>query len=120
LALPLAMLLIEFAARMVQYETGFAALTALHGRHARRPIAHVTLVAGFASTVFWPLIHWMLGFMDWRGCLPGSRSDQFSRCPADSYAAIPNRPCSRGLQGTGLESDPQISERRNLGRPAAS
>lgn len=66
----IAMLLIEFSARMVQYEAGFAALTALHGRYARRPIAHVTLVAGFASTVFWPLIHWLLGFMDWRGvCL---------------------------------------------------
>jgi len=66
----IAMLLIEFSARMVQYETGFAALTAIHGRYARRPIAHVTLVAGFASTVFWPLIHWLLGFMDWRGvCL---------------------------------------------------
>lgn len=66
----IAMLLIEFSARMVQYETGFAALTAIHGRHARRPIAQVTLVAGFASTVFWPLIHWLLGFMDWRGvCL---------------------------------------------------
>ena len=65
-----AMLLIEFASRMVQYETGFAALTAIHGRRARRPIAHVTLVAGFASTVFWPLIHWLLGFMDWRSvCL---------------------------------------------------
>ncbi|WP_299868558.1 MFS transporter [uncultured Hoeflea sp.] len=63
----IAMLLIELAARMVQYETGFAALTAIHGRQARRPIAHITLVAGFASTVFWPLIHWLLGFMDWRG-----------------------------------------------------
>lgn len=63
----IAMLLIEFAARMVQYETGFAALTAIHGRQARRPIAHVTLIAGFASTVFWPLIHWLLFYMDWRG-----------------------------------------------------
>ena len=63
----IAMLLIEFAARMVQYETGFAALTAIRGRQARRPIAHVTLIAGFASTVFWPLIHWLLFYMDWRG-----------------------------------------------------
>ncbi|WP_417427207.1 MFS transporter [Hoeflea sp.] len=66
----IAMPLIEVAARMTQYETGFAALVAIHGRQARRPIAHVTLVAGFASTVFWPLIHWLLDFMDWRGvCL---------------------------------------------------
>lgn len=65
-----AMLMIEIAGRMAQYEAGFAALTAIHGAGARRHITHVTLLAGFASTIFWPLIHWLLGFMDWRGvCL---------------------------------------------------
>jgi hypothetical protein len=101
-----AMLIIELGARMVQYETGFAALTAIHGRYARRPIAHVTLVAGFASTVFWPLIHWLLGFMDWRGRLPGSRRDQCSRGPADSYAAIPRRTA-------GADRHDELSERQS-------
>jgi len=83
-----AMLLIEFSARMVQYETGFAALTAIHGRHARRPIAHVTLVAGFASTVFWPLIHWLLGYMDWRGvCLVLAAANLLIALPV--HAMIP-------------------------------
>lgn len=87
----IAMLLIEFAARMVQYETGFAALTAIHGRHARRAIAHVTLVAGFASTVFWPLIHWLLGFMDWRGvCLVLAATNLLIALPI--HAIIPRAP----------------------------
>ena len=86
-----AMLLIEFAARMVQYETGFAALTAIHGRHARRPIAHITLVAGFASTVFWPLIHWLLGYMDWRGvCLVLAATNLLIALPI--HAMIPRGP----------------------------
>lgn len=86
-----AMLLIEFSARMVQYETGFAALTAIHGRHARRPIAHVTLVAGFASTIFWPLIHWLLGYMDWRGvCLVLAATNLLIALPV--HAIIPRAP----------------------------
>lgn len=90
-----AMLLIEFSARMVQYETGFAALTAIHGRKARRPIAHVTLIAGFASTVFWPLIHWLLGFMDWRGvCLILAAINLLVALPI--HALIPRRP-GRGI-----------------------
>ncbi|MEM5471147.1 MFS transporter [Hoeflea sp. AS60] len=89
-----AMLVIEFASRMVQYETGFAALTAIHGRNARRPIAHVTLVAGFASTVFWPLIHWLLGYMDWRGvCLVLAAVNFLIALPI--HASLPGRAKNR-------------------------
>jgi len=105
----IAMLLIEFSARMVQYETGFAALTAIHGRHARRPIAHVTLVAGFASTIFWPLIHWLLGFMDWRGvCLVLAAANLLIALPV--HAMIPRAakalheidPVERSIRDPGL------------------
>jgi MFS family permease len=37
------------------YDAGFAALTALYGTAARAPITGVTLFAGFASTVSWPV-----------------------------------------------------------------
>jgi MFS family permease len=37
------------------YDAGFATLTALYGRQARGPITGITLFAGFASTVSWPL-----------------------------------------------------------------
>jgi MFS family permease len=37
------------------YDAAFATLTALFGREARGPITGITLIAGFASTVGWPL-----------------------------------------------------------------
>lgn len=107
-----AMLLVEFAARMVQYEAGFAALTALHGRYARRPIAHVTLVAGFASTVFWPLIHWLLGFMDWRSvCLVLAAINLLVALPI--HMLVPNRPAVRASDRDG-QSDPQTASAGGL------
>ena len=51
------------------YDTVFAALTALYGRDARGPITGITLIAGFASTVSWPLTTWLNGSLDWRETL---------------------------------------------------
>ena len=49
------------------YEAAFAALVHLHGRNARNPITGITLIAGFASTVGWPLSMWMESQWGWRG-----------------------------------------------------
>lgn len=52
------------------YEAAFATLGVLYGRAARRSITLVTLVAGFASTVGWPLTALLLPLVGWRGtCL---------------------------------------------------
>ncbi|MDD2545188.1 MAG: MFS transporter [Burkholderiaceae bacterium] len=52
------------------YEAAFAALVAQHGHAARRAISGITLLAGFASTVGWPLSAWMEAAWGWRGsCL---------------------------------------------------
>lgn len=59
-------LMAEFVAIAVQYEAGFAALAQRYGRNARAEITLVTLIAGFASTVFWPLLQWLLTLMTWR------------------------------------------------------
>ena len=37
------------------YDSAFAALTTLYGREARAPITGITLIAGFASTLGWPV-----------------------------------------------------------------
>ena len=37
------------------YDPAFATLTGLYGRAARGPITGITLIAGFASTIGWPL-----------------------------------------------------------------
>ena len=53
------------------YEAAFAALVARHGHAARRAISGITLLAGFASTVGWPLSAWMEGAWGWRGACLG-------------------------------------------------
>ena len=52
------------------YDPTFATLGRLYGREARRPITQVTLIAGFASTVGWPVSTALLPLLGWRGtCL---------------------------------------------------
>ncbi|NOG73540.1 MFS transporter [Roseicella sp. DB1501] len=52
------------------YDAAFAALAYLYGREARGPITGITLIAGFASTVGWPLSALFEAEFGWRGaCL---------------------------------------------------
>ncbi|MBX9699580.1 MAG: MFS transporter [Acetobacteraceae bacterium] len=52
------------------YEAAFATLGMLFGRAARRPITFVTLYAGFASTIGWPMTAALVPLLGWRGtCL---------------------------------------------------
>src|SRR5436305_5663510 len=49
------------------YESAFAALVHLYGKDSRNPITGITLIAGFASTVGWPLSTWLEAHVGWRG-----------------------------------------------------
>ena len=49
------------------YESAFAALVRLYGQGARNSITGITLIAGFASTVGWPLTAWLELRFGWRG-----------------------------------------------------
>ncbi|OJY30058.1 MAG: hypothetical protein BGP11_19630 [Rhodobacterales bacterium 65-51] len=52
------------------YEAAFASLAGIYGKEARGPITGITLIAGFASTVGWPLSGLMLASWGWReACL---------------------------------------------------
>lgn len=52
------------------YEGAFAALVRLYGTASRGPITGITLLAGFASTVGWPLSAALEAHFDWRtACL---------------------------------------------------
>jgi MFS family permease len=48
------------------YDAGFAALATLYGQTARGPITGITLFAGFASTVSWPLSTVLNDMLGWR------------------------------------------------------
>lgn len=55
------------------YEAAFATLASLYGHRARGPITGITLMAGFASTICWPLTGWLDAEFGWRGaCLAWS------------------------------------------------
>jgi predicted MFS family arabinose efflux permease len=48
------------------YEAAFATLTRIYGSAARQSITGITLIAGFASTVGWPVTSWLDGEFGWR------------------------------------------------------
>lgn len=48
------------------YEAAFAALVRLYGKDSRNSITGITLIAGFASTVSWPLSTFLEAHWGWR------------------------------------------------------
>lgn len=59
-------LALELVAVAVLYDGAFATLALLRGSGARRAITHLTLIAGFASTLFWPLTGWLVEGIGWQ------------------------------------------------------
>ncbi len=54
------------AMALALYDTCFAALAQQYPGKYRRVVTFVTLVAGLASSVFWPLTHYLISSLDWR------------------------------------------------------
>jgi len=63
--------LLEVVGVLVLYSAAFPTLAQFDGVNARRSITHLTLIAGFASTVFWPLSGWAVHSFDWRATYAG-------------------------------------------------
>jgi predicted MFS family arabinose efflux permease len=61
-----AWLILGFGMGIGLYDTAFAALGRIYGLEARSAITGITLVAGFASTVGWPLSAWGASSLGWR------------------------------------------------------
>jgi predicted MFS family arabinose efflux permease len=61
-----AWLVLGIGMAMGLYDAAFAALGRIYGTEARGSITGITLMAGFASTVGWPLTAWGLAHIGWR------------------------------------------------------
>jgi hypothetical protein len=88
------------------YEAAFAALAAAHGRGARAAITGVTLVAGFASTVCWPVTAWIEAEAGWRAaCLFWAAAHLLVGLPLNRLfaptAVQPPRPVSEAAPAEG-------------------
>lgn len=60
-------ILIELLSFAVLYDAAFALLAQKHPSDTRRYITQLTLIAGLASTVFWPLSGYLVDTLGWRG-----------------------------------------------------
>ncbi|MDD1517875.1 MFS transporter [Bradyrhizobium sp. WBAH42] len=65
-ALITAWILLGIGMGMGLYEAAFATLARIYGADARRTITGITLIAGFASTLGWPLTTWLATEYGWR------------------------------------------------------
>ena len=61
-----ALVAMELASCFVLYATAFVAIVQIGAAGAARSITHLTLIAGFASTLFWPLTTFLHAVLDWR------------------------------------------------------
>lgn len=61
-----ALIAMELASCFVLYATAFVAIVQIGSVGAQRSITHLTLIAGFASTLFWPLTTFLHSQLDWR------------------------------------------------------
>ena len=89
------------------YDPAFAALTGLYGREARGAITGITLIAGFASTIGWPLSAVFLHESGWRAaCLIWAALNLLVACPIN-WLAIPRHgaPPERPQATTGLSTE---------------
>ncbi|NNH65891.1 arsenite efflux MFS transporter ArsK [Rhizobium laguerreae] len=61
-----ALIAIETASNLVQYGAAFALLVQIKPKVAQRSITYLTLIAGFASTIFWPITSALHAHMSWQ------------------------------------------------------
>lgn len=61
-----ALVAVEVAANLVQYGAAFALLVEIRPAVAGRSITYLTLIAGFASTIFWPLTTALHAQLSWQ------------------------------------------------------
>jgi MFS family permease len=91
------------------YDPAFATLTRLYGHEARNPITGITLIAGFASTIGWPVSAFMLHHHGWReACLLWAGLNLFVCLPVNLLfipKPPPHPPLPRNDGGRDTERD---------------
>ncbi|HYH22680.1 MAG TPA: MFS transporter [Azospirillum sp.] len=107
---------IGLAQAMTLYEPAFAVVARRYGADARAGITALTLWGGFASTVFVPVIQFLLDHVGWRGALLALAALTLL------FAALPNRLAIDGAADAPAPATAPIAGRHAVGwalrRPA--
>jgi len=100
------------------YDSAFATLTALYGREARAPITGITLIAGFASTLGWPVSAVLNQHFGWRGACLGWAAVNLLICLPMNRLLIP-RPAGPVRSAAAAEAEAPAPRHSAPGRPVA-
>lgn len=92
------------AMSLTMYDPAFATLSQHAGDRYRRAMTAVTLVGGFAGTVFWPLTSWLLTNWGWRGAFYSFVVMQLLICLPLHWFLIPKRQSSDQKEGAPVAS----------------
>lgn len=110
----IAWLLIGLAMGAGLYDAAFSCLVRLYGKNARSAITGITLIAGFASTVGWPLSAWLEVHFGWRGaCFAWAGLHILlglplhAWLPKESPIIVPDRPIIKNQTAAAVPSDTQ-------------
>ena len=96
------------------YDPAFATLTWLYGRDARSSITGITLIAGFASTIGWPLSAVFLHELGWRpACLIWAGLNIVLAAPLN-WLTIPGQGMLEPLRETKTEIPTAASQRAGM------
>jgi MFS family permease len=109
--------LIGITMSAVLYEPAFAVVTAWFERKRTRALTAVTLMAGFASTIFLPLESWLIGLQGWRAALVTLAALLALTTIAPHALFLRRRPEDLGLQVDGDPTPPSYA--RETARRAA-
>jgi predicted MFS family arabinose efflux permease len=82
------------------YDAAFSTLNQIAGASYRRALTALTLVAGFASTIFWPLSHVLLEVVGWRQTLALYAGLQLLVCLPIHVWLVPAHRPRRTLDGS--------------------
>jgi predicted MFS family arabinose efflux permease len=102
------------------YDAAFASLVRLHGSAARGPITGITLIAGFASTVGWPLTAFISERYGWRAsCFAWAGLHLAIAIPLNlRWIPLPQAEGARPNQAEAGQSATSAATTANLARPA--
>jgi MFS family permease len=108
--------LIGITMSTVLYEPAFAVVTAWFERRRTRALTAVTLMAGFASTIFMPIESWLVETQGWRAALLTLAGFLAVTTILPHALMLRRRPEDVGLN---LDGDPVPSERAASGKVAS-
>jgi MFS family permease len=90
------------------YEAAFSTLAGIYGQEARRSITGITLIAGFASTVCWPISAYLDVTIGWRAtCHIWALAHLFLGLPINALL-----PAGKQHQAAGPQAEPASGRRR--------